>query len=77
MVDEVMAEPQKTLTLPQKPKVEAPPAPALPSSVTLEAPFGYIDGDGINRYWQQGFVETDPAKIADLIARQARLIIKE
>lgn len=48
--------------------------PSLPSSVTLEAPHGFIDDAGVHRYWHQHFVETDPDNIALLIARKARLV---
>ena len=57
----------------QKP---APKAKALPKSVTLARPFGFIDDSGAMRYWNPGVV-TDPADIATLIERKAPVEIPE
>lgn len=46
---------------------------ALPESVTLVNMYGYYDDSGIAKMWQENQVVTDPAEIADLIARQVPL----
>ncbi len=44
-----------------------------PAQVVLAAPFAYFDEDGALQSWQPGFIETDAAKVADLISRGAPL----
>ena len=48
-------------------------SPALPESVTLQNMYGYYDDSGMVKMWQENQVVTDPAEIADLIARQVPL----
>lgn len=48
---------------------------ALPESVTLLRPHGFIADDGVTAYhWQQGETVTDPEHIAILMARKADLV---
>jgi len=64
------------------PEPTATPRPAidplvpldLPESVTLAAPHGYIDDDGVNHHWHPGTVVTDEDEIALLIGRKAPLV---
>lgn len=44
-----------------------------PTSVTLSHPYAYYAEDGLLRAWAAGTVVTDPADIADLVARKAPL----
>jgi len=44
---------------------------ALPVSVRLLRPHGFIDETGTQRYWRQGLVVSHPADVAVLIARGA------
>ena len=61
------------------PEVETPPAApvepdlkaALPASVTLDAPYGFIDDEGVNRYWNAGQVVTNSDDVALLVERLA------
>ncbi len=46
-------------------------AAALPSSVTLAAPYAFYDDAGELRSWAQGRVVDDPAEIALLVDRGA------
>ena len=51
-------------------KLEAPDA-ELPDSVTVLNLYGYLNEEtGVPKFWQENQVVTDPAEIADLIARQ-------
>jgi hypothetical protein len=43
----------------------------LPATVTLAAPYGFIDEDGERRYWGAATVVTDPDEIALLVERGA------
>ena len=54
----------------------APPAPEtpLPESVTMAAPYGFInESTNEHHFWQAGQVVTDPADIKLLVERQAPL----
>ena len=53
--------------------VDIPEAKVIPRSVTLAAPHGFIDGDGLNRHWPIGTVVTDEDEIALLVSRMAPL----
>ena len=44
-----------------------------PESVTLSAPYGYIDEHEMHQFWHSGTVVTDADQIADLMARKAPL----
>lgn len=47
---------------------------ALPESVRLASPYGFIDDEsGEHRYWQAGQEVTNPEEIKLLIERQAPL----
>lgn len=50
------------------------PAAELPESVTLAAPYGYIDDQEQHRYWHADTVVTKPEEIADLMDRKAPLV---
>lgn len=55
-------------------EVEGVESDALPSSLTLAAPYGFYEGEGdqqVLRMWQAGQTVTDPAEIALLVERGA------
>lgn len=53
------------------PAVTKDPEPPLPTKIRLTCPFGYLDDDEQQHYWQANQVVTDPAEIADLVAHGA------
>lgn len=70
-VDQVTVDEEATKPAASKPKRQL--AIALPASVTLEYPYAYYAEDGRLIAWAPGTIVTDPADIADLIARKAPL----
>lgn len=61
-------------TAAEKDKAPAAEKPELPETVTLAAPYGYIDDEEKHRYWHTDTVVTNPDDIADLMARKAPLV---
>lgn len=61
---------------PEQKPAEKPAKKALPKSVTLARPYGFIDDSGAMRYWNPGVV-SEPADIATLIERKAPVEIPE
>lgn len=54
-----------------QPITKEPEGAPLPATIQLTCPFGYLDDNDQNHFWQAGQIVTDPAEIADLIAHGA------
>jgi hypothetical protein len=77
VVDAVPAESDPPLPPPPPPVPDAPPTPEYPAKIKLMSHHGFIDDNGVHRFWPAGSVIVMPADVALLVDRGADHIVLE